>query len=184
VSCSPTNKGGATSVLISRLGFSWEDGFPLFLSGRLYRLQTSVCNLGRNGLWSHGVILGPVWVCLFLWLKHPLVKYLILMWSELSTFALIACSHPVLFKKSFHQALWLTPVILATQEAEIRRCLVRSQRPYLKNTWLQKRAGRVAPVIQQGQSSEFKPKKKKKKSFPSESPQSLLPGLKAITLLP
>jgi hypothetical protein len=67
--------------------------------------------------------------------------------------------------------LWrLTPVILATQEAEIRRITVRSQPwanssrdPILKNP-SRKRAGRVA----QGVGPEFKPqlgKKKKKIDF-------------------
>jgi hypothetical protein len=56
---------------------------------------------------------------------------------------------------------WLTPVILATQEAEIRRITVRTQlgqqftRPYLgkKTCHTQKRAGGVA----QGVCPEFKP---------------------------
>jgi hypothetical protein len=53
---------------------------------------------------------------------------------------------------------WLTPVILATQEAEIRRILVRSQprqivlRYCLKKTLHKKRADRVA----QGVGPEFK----------------------------
>jgi hypothetical protein len=64
---------------------------------------------------------------------------------------------------------WLTPVILPTQEAEIRRIVVRSQpRQIVHKTLsrkkpLQKRAGRVA----QGVGLEFKPqycKIKKKKS--------------------
>jgi hypothetical protein len=50
---------------------------------------------------------------------------------------------------------WHTPVILATQEAEIRRLEVRSQfgRPYLKKTHHKKWAGGVA----QGVGPEFKP---------------------------
>jgi hypothetical protein len=52
---------------------------------------------------------------------------------------------------------WLTPVILATQEAEIKRIMVETsqeqivQRPYLENNSLkglaQKMAGRVAQVV-------------------------------------
>jgi hypothetical protein len=64
---------------------------------------------------------------------------------------------------------WLTPVIVATQEAEIRRISVRSQprqnssaRPYLQKTFHRKRAGGVAQAV----GPEFKLqhcKKKKKK---------------------
>jgi hypothetical protein len=68
---------------------------------------------------------------------------------------------------------WLTLVILATQEAEIRRIAIRSQQGEIVHETLswthpsQKRAGGVA----QGEGLEFKPqyrnrkKKKKKESF-------------------
>jgi hypothetical protein len=61
---------------------------------------------------------------------------------------------------------WLTPVILATQEAEIRKTEVRSQ-PQAncsRQTLHKNRAGRVA----QGEVPEFKNPipQKKKKSFP------------------
>jgi DNA repair photolyase len=70
---------------------------------------------------------------------------------------------------------WLTPVILATKEAEIRRIMLKlaqassSERPYLKKHFTKKkkkkkkRAGGVA----QGEGPEFKPQycKKKKKMF-------------------
>jgi hypothetical protein len=63
---------------------------------------------------------------------------------------------------------WLTPVILATREAEIKRIAVRSlpnssTRPYLKKTLHKNRAGRVA----HGEGPEFKPQyppKKKKQT--------------------
>jgi hypothetical protein len=45
---------------------------------------------------------------------------------------------------------WLTPVILATQEAEIRRTMVQKH-------LTQKRAGRVAQVVEYLHSLEFKP---------------------------
>jgi hypothetical protein len=58
---------------------------------------------------------------------------------------------------------WLTSIILATQEAEIRRIMIRSQHwQIVHETLSQKWAGRVA----QGKGPEFKPqysKKKKKK---------------------
>jgi hypothetical protein len=66
------------------------------------------------------------------------------------------------FKKHLRvRRWWLTPVILATQEAEIRRISIQSQplinkflRPYLeKKKKSQKSAGRVA----QGADPEFKP---------------------------
>jgi hypothetical protein len=60
---------------------------------------------------------------------------------------------------------WLTPVILATLEAEIRRIAVRSQpwqivsmRPYLEKTHHKKRAGGVTHGIR----PEFKPQYQKK----------------------
>jgi hypothetical protein len=59
--------------------------------------------------------------------------------------------------KARHQ--WLTPVILATQAAEIRRIEVRSQpgpivsKTLSRKTLHKKRAGRVA----QGEGPEFKP---------------------------
>jgi hypothetical protein len=56
---------------------------------------------------------------------------------------------------------WLTPVILATQEVEIRRIMVRSQpqASSLQDPSQKKRAGRVA----QGVGPEFKPQYHKKK---------------------
>jgi hypothetical protein len=71
---------------------------------------------------------------------------------------------------SFARRQWLTPVILATQEAEIRRTTVQSQHRQIVCETLpqkhpsQKRAGGVA----QGVGPELKPqycKKKKKKVF-------------------
>jgi hypothetical protein len=63
---------------------------------------------------------------------------------------------------------WLTPVILVTQKASIRRIMVQTQPgqivcgPYLEKTHHKKRAGEVAQDI----GPEFKPQhcKKKKKS--------------------
>jgi hypothetical protein len=61
---------------------------------------------------------------------------------------------------------WLTPIILATQKAEIRRIMVQSQprqivsaRPSLKKPFTKIGAGEVA----QGDSPEFKPQYRKKK---------------------
>jgi hypothetical protein len=62
-------------------------------------------------------------------------------------------------KNNKSQALWLTPAILATQEAQIRRMEVRSQPGQIVYETLsgknssQKRAGGVA----QGVGSDFKP---------------------------
>jgi hypothetical protein len=58
---------------------------------------------------------------------------------------------------------WLMPIIVATQEAEFRRIVVKSQPGQIvRKTSSQKRAGRVA----QGVVSEFKPQyHKKKKPF-------------------
>jgi hypothetical protein len=62
-------------------------------------------------------------------------------------------------RKTSQQATGLTPVILATQEAEIRRITVQSQlgkwfvKPYLEKKHHKKRAGGVA----QGIGPEFKP---------------------------
>jgi hypothetical protein len=60
---------------------------------------------------------------------------------------------------------WLMPIILATQEAEIRRITVRSQprqmftRPYLKIPFTKNRAGKVA----QSEGPKFKPQYHKTK---------------------
>jgi hypothetical protein len=61
---------------------------------------------------------------------------------------------------------WLTPIILATQKAEIRMIMVQSQprqivsaRPSLKKPFTKIGAGEVA----QGDSPEFKPQYRKKK---------------------
>jgi hypothetical protein len=66
--------------------------------------------------------------------------------------------------KKRYQCQWLMPIILATQEAEIRRITVRSQpwgkefaRPFTKK-W----GGRVT----QGEGPEFKPQYCKKKEIP------------------
>jgi hypothetical protein len=53
---------------------------------------------------------------------------------------------------------WLTPIILATQEAEIRRIKVQSQpgeilRPYLKTSLHKNRSG----IVAEGEGPEFKP---------------------------
>jgi hypothetical protein len=62
-------------------------------------------------------------------------------------------------KLSMARCQWLTPIILATQEAEIRRIVVQSQpRQIVRETLFQKypsqkRAGGVA----QGEGPEFKP---------------------------
>jgi hypothetical protein len=64
-------------------------------------------------------------------------------------------------------ANWLTPVIPATQKAEIRKTVIQSEpskqfeRPILKKTHHKKRAGGVT----QGVSHEFKPQYRKKKFF-------------------
>jgi hypothetical protein len=66
---------------------------------------------------------------------------------------------------------WLTPIILATQEAEIRRVTFRSQTQQMVCETLsrknpsQKRAGRVA----QGVGPEFKPQYQKKKKSEARS---------------
>jgi hypothetical protein len=60
-----------------------------------------------------------------------------------------------LFKKNVRAGRrWLTPVILATQEAEIRRIVIQSQSrqivpqdPILKKPFTKKRAGRVAQGV-------------------------------------
>jgi hypothetical protein len=62
---------------------------------------------------------------------------------------------------------WLTPVTLATQEAEIRRIVGQTQSGQIvrktlsQNKPLQKRAGEVA----QGEGPEFKPQYQKKKKM-------------------
>jgi hypothetical protein len=89
-------------------------------------------------------------------------------------------------RKTHAGCLWLTPVILASQEAEIRKIMVQSQLGQIVHENLskkkkpsQKRAGGVA----QGTDSEFKPqyqkkqktkkKKKKKESEKDTKDQSL-----------
>jgi hypothetical protein len=79
------------------------------------------------------------------------------------------CNHHHINFKIFHHVLWLMPVILATQEAEVRRIVVWSQPgqivprdPISKNP-SQKRAGGVA----QGVGPEFKPQHQKKGFFSS-----------------
>jgi hypothetical protein len=67
------------------------------------------------------------------------------------------------------RCLWLTPVILPTQEAEIRRIMVQSQpRQIIQKTlfWKKTHHKNRASVPAQGESPEFKPqycKKKKRK---------------------
>jgi hypothetical protein len=76
----------------------------------------------------------------------------------------------LLLKISFHTGYrWLTPVILATQEAEIRRIKIRRQpwqnsstRPYVQKPLHKESVGEVT----QGEGPEFKHQFwKKKKSF-------------------
>jgi hypothetical protein len=84
----------------------------------------------------------------------------------------IICYHQKKKKNGKARCQWLTPVILATQEVEIRRIAVQSQHGkivcelYLKRTLHTKRAGGVA----QGVVPKFKPQysKKKKNLFGSQ----------------
>jgi hypothetical protein len=60
---------------------------------------------------------------------------------------------------------WLTPVILATQEAEIRRILVPSQ-PSSARTYLKKPFTKIGLVgVAQGEDPEFKPQYQEKKGY-------------------
>jgi hypothetical protein len=84
-----------------------------------------------------------------------------------------------LFKiATFAGCRWLTPVILATQEAEIRRIIVRSQpgQKALKTLSRKKPITKKAGGVVQGEGPEFKLQyhKKKKKLPPLPPPRSPL----------
>jgi hypothetical protein len=69
---------------------------------------------------------------------------------------------------------WLTPVILATQEAEIRRITVQSQ-PWANSSWdliLRNPSQKMAGGVAQDVGSEFKPQYRKKKK--TKTPKNLL----------
>jgi hypothetical protein len=88
---------------------------------------------------------------------------------QTSVQCVIQAVHPTLFPPSrvFLQHRWLTPVILATQEAEIRTITVQTQPQHspqdpISKIPITKRAGKVT----QGEDPEFKPQYcKKRKNF-------------------
>jgi hypothetical protein len=61
--------------------------------------------------------------------------------------------------KAVNQALEATPVILTTQEADIRRIAVRSQRKWFTNPYSQKTLSKTkwAGGVAQGEDPQFKP---------------------------
>jgi hypothetical protein len=61
-------------------------------------------------------------------------------------------------KEKFHAGCWLlTPVILVTQEAEIRRITVQSQPWQTVRLFRKKKSQKRAGGVAQGEGSEFKP---------------------------